>query len=77
MAEIKWIKSTLENKVLVKEEGSERGSEGGWMVRGGRAEMEREAGVERGEESEPEWTIYSLWQTENNCYTASHNPLQP
>lgn len=57
--------------------GSKRGLEGGWMVRGGRVEMEREASVEHGEERKPEWTIYSLWQTENNCYTASHNPLQP
>lgn len=44
----------MENKVLVKEEGSERGLEGGWMEGGGRAEMEREASVEHGEESEPE-----------------------
>lgn len=28
--------------------GSERGLEGGWMVRGGRVEMEREASVEQG-----------------------------
>lgn len=38
----------------MKEEGSKRGLEGGWMVRGGRAEMEREASVEHGEESKPE-----------------------